>query len=84
MICLKRMTTIRINPEILREAQNLGINISKFTENALKLAIKKMKEANSQIAGTGSNPAPALLTLTGRVLRSGCVGIKVRMWCGMF
>lgn len=51
---MKKMTTIRIDPKTLREAQELGINISKFTENALKLAIAKIKEANNQIAGMGA------------------------------
>ncbi|MEM5854294.1 MAG: integrase [Candidatus Aenigmatarchaeota archaeon] len=48
------MTTIRIDQKILQEAQELGINISKFTENALKIAIQKIKEANNQIAGMGA------------------------------
>ena len=43
------MTTIRIDPEILKKAQELGINISKTCGNALKLYIQALENANKQI-----------------------------------
>ena len=50
MIYLKRMTTIRINPQILKRAQELGLNISQFCENALKIGIEALENANQKIA----------------------------------
>jgi len=43
------MTTIRINPEILKKAQEYGINISKTCENALKIIIANIENAYTQI-----------------------------------
>jgi post-segregation antitoxin (ccd killing protein) len=39
----KTNVTIRINSEILQQAKDLGLNISKVTENALLLSIKALK-----------------------------------------
>jgi len=47
---MKKMTTIRINPEILKRAQELGLNISQCVENALKLYITALENANQKIA----------------------------------
>ena len=37
------MTTIRIDSEILDKAHNLGLNVSKVAENALKDAINRLE-----------------------------------------
>ena len=39
----KQNVTIRINKEILQQAKDLGLNISKVTENALLQSIKALK-----------------------------------------
>ena len=46
---MRKMTTIRIDAKILKKAQELGINISKACENALKLYIQALENANKQI-----------------------------------
>ena len=43
------MTTIRINPQILEKAKQLGLNVSQACENALRLYITAMENANQQI-----------------------------------
>ena len=48
------MTTIRINPEILKKAQEYGINISKTCENALKIIIANIENAYTQISDGNS------------------------------
>ncbi len=37
------MTTIRIDSEVLEKAHDLGLNVSKIAENALKDAIDRME-----------------------------------------
>jgi len=49
---MKRKTTIRIETETLKKAQELGLNISKTCENALKLYINAIENVNNQIANT--------------------------------
>jgi post-segregation antitoxin (ccd killing protein) len=49
MIYLKRMTTIRINPQILEKAKHLGLNVSQACENALRLYITAIENANQKI-----------------------------------
>ena len=59
--------TIRISSEILQEAKDLGLNISKVTENALLQSIKALKplflnecsfaKENSMVGRTGFEPA---------------------------
>ena len=46
---MRKMTTIRIDEKILKKAQKLGINISKACENALRLYIEALENANKQI-----------------------------------
>jgi hypothetical protein len=42
------MTTIRIDPELLGKARDLGLNVSKISENALKEAVRRIKDMNSE------------------------------------
>ena len=39
----KRITTMRIDTEVLKRAHELGLNISKVSENSIKEAIKRME-----------------------------------------
>ena len=43
------VTSIRINKEILEQAKELGLNISKICENALKLYIQRLQDINNEI-----------------------------------
>ena len=47
---MKVRTSILIEREILKRAQEIGINVSQFCENALKAAIQALETANQQIA----------------------------------
>ena len=38
-----RVTSIRVDEDVLREAKELGLNVSKIAENALKEAIRRLK-----------------------------------------
>ena len=37
-------TTVKVDKELVKEAHELGLNVSKVCENALKRAIKQMKK----------------------------------------
>lgn len=39
----KRITTMRIDEELIEKAHNLGLNVSKVSENAIREAIKRME-----------------------------------------
>jgi hypothetical protein len=47
----RKMTTIRVDAELLNKAHDLGLNVSKISENALKDAIVRMEIPKSQING---------------------------------
>jgi len=46
---MKKLTSMRIEEEILNEAKELGLNVSKTCEYLLKLYINALKTANKQI-----------------------------------
>jgi len=46
---MRKLTSMRIEEEILNEARKLGLNVSKTCENLLKLYINALKTANKQI-----------------------------------
>ena len=50
---MRKMTTVRVDAEILEKAQELGLNISKACETALKHYIRALTNANQQITDTG-------------------------------
>jgi len=61
---MKKMTTIRIDPEILRKAHELGINISKACENSLRILIQAIENAQSpkkETGGVGFEPTTTSL-----------------------
>ena len=39
----RKITTIRIDEELIKRAHDLGLNVSKISENAVKEAIEKME-----------------------------------------
>ena len=47
---VKTKLTLSIESEIVEKAKNLGLNISQFCENALKIGITALENANRQIA----------------------------------
>ncbi|MEM3459595.1 MAG: type II toxin-antitoxin system CcdA family antitoxin, partial [Candidatus Bathyarchaeia archaeon] len=47
---MKVRTNILIEESVLRTAQNLGINVSKFCENALKIGIQALTNSLQKIA----------------------------------
>jgi len=42
----KKNVVIYLDPEVVKEAKDLGLNISKVSENALKEAIRRLKGEN--------------------------------------
>ncbi len=44
----KENVMIYLDPQVVKEARELGLNISKVSENALKEAIRRLKGENSQ------------------------------------
>ncbi len=44
----RKITTMRIDEELLTKAHDLGLNVSKIAENALKDAINRMEGSYSQ------------------------------------
>ena len=49
----KRMTSMRIDGEVIDKAKEIGINISQFCENALKQAIKALEQTKIQTETNG-------------------------------
>ena len=47
----RKITTIRIDAELLRKAHDLGLNVSKISENALKDAIERMERPKTATNG---------------------------------
>lgn len=43
-----QVTSIRVNEELLRDAKDLGLNVSKVAENALKAAVEAMQTSNAK------------------------------------
>ena len=44
----KKSVMVYLDPEVVKEARELGLNISRICENALKEAIRRLKGENSQ------------------------------------
>jgi len=52
----KGYATIYVDPEVIKKAKEMGLNISKTCENALKEAIRRLEGSNSQSSlETGSD-----------------------------
>ena len=49
----KRMTSMRIDGDIIDKAKEIGLNISQFCENALKQAIKALEQTKIQTRTNG-------------------------------
>jgi post-segregation antitoxin (ccd killing protein) len=50
----KRLTTMRLDEDLIRKAHDLGLNVSKISENALKDAISRMQGSKTENNG-GTN-----------------------------
>jgi hypothetical protein len=44
----KKSVVVYLDPKVVAEARELGLNISKICENALKEAIKRLKDQDSK------------------------------------
>ena len=68
---------IRIDEKLLRKAKELGLNISKICENALKIYITRLQDVNTEIGNLGSARVRSLVGRTspsrgeGRRFKSG-------------
>ena len=51
---MKTLTSIYVDKEILEQAKELGLNISKICENALKIYIVRLQGVNTEIGNLGS------------------------------
>jgi|GEM_PF-4131130 len=40
----KKQTTVTLSESLLKEAKDMGVNISQFSENGLREGLKKIKE----------------------------------------
>ena len=47
---MKVRTSVLIEEAILRKAQQIGLNVSQFCENAIKIGIEALETANQKIA----------------------------------
>ena len=57
-------TTIELNPELTNLAAEIGLNVQKICENALKLAINRLQGLNQNIRmvdGAGFEPATSTM-----------------------
>jgi post-segregation antitoxin (ccd killing protein) len=58
-----QISTIELNPELVNMAYEMGLNVSKTCENALKEAIRRLQGFNTEnlpvrnAEAAGSNPA---------------------------
>ena len=68
----KQKVTINLDPEVVRKARELGLNISKIAENALKEYIKRLESSDLQtssfskrncvvVDGAGFEPATSAM-----------------------
>lgn len=58
------VTSVRINKQILEQAKELGLNISKICENALKIYITRLQDVNTEIGNLGSARVRSLVGRT--------------------
>ena len=50
---MRKLISIRIDPQIHQTAREMGLNISKTCENSLKQTIQRLTASNCQIKGEG-------------------------------
>ena len=74
---MKTLTSIYVDKQILKQAKELGLNISKICENALKIYITRLQGINTEIGNMGSARVRSLVGRTspsrgeGRRFKSG-------------
>ena len=49
----KKLTSMRIDEEVLRKAHEIGLNISQFCENALEEAIEALEQRKQRTVPNG-------------------------------
>lgn len=49
----RKTTSMRLDPDLVRKAHDLGLNVTKVCENALKEAIRRMEGAGCENATSG-------------------------------
>jgi hypothetical protein len=57
-------TTIELSPELTNQATEIGLNVQKVCENALKLAIRRLQGLSvdkSMVDGAGFEPATSTM-----------------------
>ena len=55
---------VYLNPKVMKEARELGLNISRIYENALKEAIRRLRGENLQDShNSGDGAGPEVSTL---------------------
>ena len=73
----KKNLMITVEEDLIKQAKELGLNISKICENALKIYISRLQGANTEIGNLGSARARSLVGRTspsrgeGRRFKSG-------------
>jgi len=55
----KVVTSTRIDEDVLREARELGLNVSKVAENALKEAIRKLYSLPASPSSSRASQGPS-------------------------
>jgi len=51
-------TTVKMEKELVKQAHELGLNVSKVCENALKEAIRRLKGSSEKSNPVKENPNP--------------------------
>ncbi|MEM5854299.1 MAG: type II toxin-antitoxin system CcdA family antitoxin [Candidatus Aenigmatarchaeota archaeon] len=72
---MKTKLTLSIDAEIVKQAKELGLNISQCCENALKLYIQAIQNANQKIASNQPQNEKGEARKPPRGFRSGPGGI---------
>jgi hypothetical protein len=76
----RKITTMRLDEDLTKKAHDLGLNVSKICENALKKAIERMEGAKTETNGGRSFLGPASFAKEGGVVgRTGLIPKRVRV-----
>ena len=54
----KKLTTMRLDEDLVKKAHDLGLNVTKFCENALKELIKRIESPDSSKVVENSSDGP--------------------------
>ena len=78
----RKMTTIRVDEELLKKAHELGLNVSRIAENALREIIRKIEgpESSEKPRNCSNNPQNFVNGSPGEI-RTPVSGSKARYAC---